>query len=273
MCPVVQVGSLALNVPVLVLLVGAFVGAWLAEREADRLKLPADAVTRMVFVGLVAGVIGARLGYVAQYLSIYTADPLSVFSPNPAALYPEVGYLVGAVAMLIAGQRWRLPLRPTLDALAPGLATLGIAVGVADLATGDAFGAPARLPWSIYLWGMLRHPSQVYEILAALAVYGIWRWLRGHLPGAGFGFLLVVALSAVARVFLEAFRGDSQTVFGGLRVAQVWGLIVLAACLWGFYAWGRTSSPVVSSASDDPAALPPRHRGAAESQESRIERS
>jgi prolipoprotein diacylglyceryltransferase len=262
MFPVLQIGPFVLNVPVLMQLVGVFAGVWLTEREAARLGLPADAVARMVFVGLIAGVAGARLGYVARYLSIYAADPLSLFSPNPAALDPEMGELVGGIALLIAGQRSKLPLRPTLDALTPGLAALGVALGVADLAAGDAFGAPARLSWSISLWGAQRHPSQGYEIVAALVVYGIWRLLRGHLPAAGFGLLLVVALSAGARIFLEAFRGDGQTIFGGLRVAQVWGLIVLAACLWGFYAWGRTEPPAAAHAPGAVAAVeggsPPR---------------
>jgi prolipoprotein diacylglyceryltransferase len=246
MFPVLQLGPFVLNTPMLALLAGAFVGVWLAEREADRLKLHPDAVARAMLVGLVAGIVGARLGYVAHYLSIYTADPLSVISPNPGALDPQVGYVVGGVALLIASQRWQLPLRPTLDALAPGLAALAAAVGVAHLAAGDAFGTPARLPWSIYLWGTQRHPTQIYEIIAALAVYGIWHWLRAHLPAAGFGFLLVVALSAGVRIFLETFRGDSQLVFGGLRLAQIWGLIVLAACLWGFYTWGRTDAAATS---------------------------
>ena len=95
-----------------------------------------------------------------------------------------------------------------------------------------AFGAPAELPWSVVLWEQARHPSQVYEILAALAVLGLWRLARDRRPFDGLGFLLVAALSAAARVFLEAFRGDSASILGGLRAAQVGGLLVLALCLW-----------------------------------------
>src|SRR6266545_3768769 len=47
----------------------------------------------------------------------------------------------------------------------------------------------------------------------------------------GLNFLLVIALSAAARVFLEAFRGDSWIISGGLRGAQVVGLAILALCL------------------------------------------
>lgn len=231
MVPVLQLGSITLPTAPLVLLLGVWAGAWLAEREAARLDLNGDSVARLVLIGLVAGVIGARAAYVVQHLGSYLSDLPGLFSPNPATLALTPGLLVGAIAMLIAGQRKRLPLWRTLDALAPGLAALGVAVGMAHLASGDAFGAPAQLPWSIVLWEQARHPSQVYEIIAALAVLAIWRWSRVRYPFDGVSFLLVVALFAAARVFLEAFRGDSWIITGGLRGAQLVGLAVLALCL------------------------------------------
>jgi phosphatidylglycerol---prolipoprotein diacylglyceryl transferase len=242
MFPVLQIGSVVLPVPTLALLIGVLAGIWLAEKEAARLKLPAEAVSYLILISLGAGLIGARLGYVARYLSIYAADPLAILSPSGGALVPEVGFLLAGVAALIYGHRRALPLQPTLDALAPGLAMMGMALGVAHLASGDAFGAPAHLPWSIYLWSAYRHPSQIYEILAALVVLLIWWLARLRLPAAGFGFLLVVALSAAARIFLEAFRGDSQVLAGGLRAPQVWGLLVLGLCLIAAHIWSRGTS-------------------------------
>jgi phosphatidylglycerol---prolipoprotein diacylglyceryl transferase len=241
MFPVVQLGSFALPVPALALLAGVWLAIWLADRESTRLGLSADVVTYLILISLVAGVAGARLGYVGRFLGIYVADPGGIFSPNTSTFVPEVGFLVGGIAALVYGARHRLSPRPTLDALAPGAAVMGVALGVAHLAGGDAFGAPARLPWSIFLWSTYRHPSQVYEIVAALAVLGIWRWARDRRPAEGFNLLLVVALSAAARVFLEAFRGDSELLVGGVRTAQVWGLIVLGICLICATLWVRVS--------------------------------
>ena len=231
MFPVLQIGSIEMPTAPLVLLLGVWAGSWLAEREAIRLGLNGDSVAGLVLIGLVGGLIGARMGYVAQHLGSYLTDLPGVFSPNPTTLALAPGLLIGSMAMLIAGQRRKLPFWRTLDALAPGLAALMVAIGVAHLASGDAFGAPARLPWSIELWEEARHPSQVYEIIAALAVLGSWRWSRARRPFDGFGMVLVVALSAAARIFLEAFRGDSWLIAGGLRGAQVVGLAVLALCL------------------------------------------
>jgi prolipoprotein diacylglyceryltransferase len=101
----------------------------------------------------------------------------------------------------------------------------------------------------VYLWGEYRQPSQVYELIGALAVLGIvWRArTHGAVAGSGFNFLLVVALSAAARVLLEAFRGDSLLVAGGWRAAQLLGLAVLAACLAAMRYWVRAPAPPVSA--------------------------
>ncbi len=171
------------------------------------------------------------------------ADPLSLLALTPATLYPEAGLVIGVAAAALYGRRKQLALHATLDALAPAMAVFLVAVGVAHLLSGDAFGAPTGPPWAIYLWDESRHPTQVYEILAALAVFGIaWKRPLGQ-PGQGIRFLLVVALLPAARVFLEAFRGDSVIWPGGFRAAQLVGLMILATSLWLIKAWAR---PAVS---------------------------
>ncbi len=252
MLPVVQLGPLALPVPGLALLLGVWVALGLAENEAKRLTLSAEAIYNLAVVGLVAGLIGARLVYVARYWTIYAQDLLGAFSLNAAALAPTEGALIGLAAAFIYGARRQLPWRATLDALAPGLAAFAVAVAAAHVAGGDAFGAPTAVPWRIFLWDEYRHPSQIYEAIAALGILTLgWR-VRRRRPFVGFNFLLIVALSAAARLVLEAFRGDSLVLAGGWRAAQVGGLIVLAASLVAMRAWGRgetlldTPPPVVT---------------------------
>jgi prolipoprotein diacylglyceryltransferase len=114
-------------------------------------------------------------------------------------------------------------------------------LGAAHFLSGDAFGEPANLPWSIYLWNDYRHPSQVYEILAALGIFYVAYRRPFNQPGRRVNFLLVVALSSAARIFLEAFRGDSLIWPGGFRSAQVIGLLILTCALFLMRRWGRES--------------------------------
>lgn len=50
------------------------------------------------------------------------------------------------------------------------VAVLGVAVGIAHLAAGSAFGAPTSLPLAIELWGSWRHPTQVYETVVTVLI-------------------------------------------------------------------------------------------------------
>jgi prolipoprotein diacylglyceryltransferase len=241
--PFFRLGPFLLQLPGLALLVGIWIGSSLAEKEAARLKLNVAAVYSLIFFGLIAGVVGARLVYAARYLSAYLANPLGLLALTPATLSPNAGLVIGLAVAALYGRRHGLRLRPTLDALAPGLAAFMVSLGVAHIMSGDAFGAPTRLPWSVYLWDDHRHPSQIYETLAALAVFLVARRRPLSQPVDGINFLLVVALSAAARVFLEAFRGDSVIWPGGFRAAQVVGLLVLAAALWLMKAWAQPTAP------------------------------
>lgn len=244
MFPYLRIGPLLLQTPGLALLIGVWAGLSLTERESVRLKLKPDAVYNLVFYALISGIIGARLAYAARFLNAYIENPLSLFSINPNTLSPTDGLLIGLLVAVIYGYRRGLPLRPTLDALAPGLAAFMVALGVSHFLSGDAFGAKTDLPWRVFLWNEYRHPTQVYETLAALVVLLIiWLGPLGQ-PGRGLNFLLVVALSAGVRLFLEAFRGDSIIWTGGLRAAQIIALLLLALTLWLIKTWSQASQPL-----------------------------
>lgn len=257
MLPFLPLGPFLLQMPGLALLAGIWFGSSLAEKEAARISPASGAVQltpatiyNLIFLGLIAGVVGARLAYAVQFASAYWANPLSLLALTPATLAVEPGMIIGVAATAWYGRRKGLPLRPSLDALAPGLAAFLVALGVSHFLSGDAFGAAAYradghtpLPWAIYLWSDYRHPSQVYETLLALAVLGVALRRPFGDNGRGLNFLTVVALSAAARIFLEAFRGDSVIWLGGFRAAQVIGLAGLAGALWAMRSWAQPASP------------------------------
>lgn len=241
MLPIVQIGPLAVQLPGLLLLAGVWIATTLIERSAPRHGIKPELLINLTFYSLVAGVLGARLGYAARYLPIYAADPLGLLSLNPSTLSLPDGILIGLLAAWIYGQRRGLPLWPTLDALAPGLAGFAVALGAAHLASGDAFGAPTDLPWAIHLWGAERHPTQVYEVL--LALISLWLVIRldRASPFAGAVFLSWLGLASGSRLFVEAFRGDSVLVLGGVRQAQLISLGVLLAILLALHLRARRS--------------------------------
>lgn len=215
----------------ILLFAALWIGLTLAEKRTERHGVSKDALNNITFYSILAYVIGGRVLFALSNLSAFTPSPLSIFSPNPDLFDPASGLITMILVGMIYGQRQKLPLWGTLDALTPLFATLAIGLHLSHLAAGTAFGSPTTLPWGIDLWNATRHPTQIYELTAALIIFGLLWFRKSDVP-AGILFLNFIALTAGARLFLEAFRGDSLLMFGGLRLAQILVWTVLAIALF-----------------------------------------
>ena len=243
MLPVLRVGPLAIQVPGLALLAGLWIALNMIEREALRVKVDSESIIKTVSIALVAGLIGGRLFFVAQHSQFYLQNPLGLISFDAATFNRYGAAATAGIVAFAAGRRLKLRLRPSLDALVPGLAAMMVALAASHLLSGNADGSPTNLPWGIELSGQIRHPTQVYELLAALAVYIAWRHLSSDLHTSGVPFLHWLSMQTGAIIFLEAFRGDSIVLPGGFRQGQVIGLAVLLVCFAVAWAW-KTSETV-----------------------------
>jgi phosphatidylglycerol---prolipoprotein diacylglyceryl transferase len=241
----------------ILLVIAAWVGVLLAERRLDRHHIPPAAYNNLVFYGLAAYLLGGRLFYAIEHFSAFVQSPISLFSLN-VSLFDNWG---GLGAALIVGyafaQRRRLALWPTLDALTPVFALVAIGLGLSQLASGLAFGMQTTATWGVRLWGATRYPTQLYEIVTSLLIFGlIWFQKRDFRPGGE--FLLFVALTSASRLFIEGFRGDSALILGGFRAAQILAWIILFSSLVGFeFLRGRPLPPASTISLERPPATTP----------------
>jgi phosphatidylglycerol---prolipoprotein diacylglyceryl transferase len=233
MFPIIHLGPLAVQAAGLFLLASIWIGMTLTEKRAVNYGLKSDSLDNLILFSLFGFLIGGRLAYAALHFDSFRVSPLDIFSLNYTLFDLTSGAAIGFIVALVYGQRKGLPFWSTLDALTPFFATVMVGLGASHLASGAAFGKQTSLPWGIELLGAVRHPSQVYEIAAALFILNLVG-LRKPFPAAGEQFLAFIAWTAGARLLLEAFRGDSILVFGGLRLAQILAWIVLAGALFGF---------------------------------------
>jgi phosphatidylglycerol---prolipoprotein diacylglyceryl transferase len=215
----------------ILLLAALWFGLALAERRAQRHGISKDILDAIVYYALFGYILGGRLFYTLSNYSVFLQSPLSIFSINLDLFDSPAGLVVAVIVGVVYGARQKSPLWPTLDALTPLFATITIGLALSHLAAGTAFGSPTSLPWGMELWNARRHPTQLYELGVALMILGIIWFRKSDFP-AGSSFLWFAALTAGARLFLEAFRGDSTFIMGGLRLAQVLAWIVLAADLF-----------------------------------------
>ena len=247
MMPVLRLMGLAVPTYPLSLLLAWWAGLYLSARQAQRLGLPGDPVWDIGLYGLVSGVIGARLGYVFTHWSAYRSRPWQALSLVPGTFAPTAGVVAGLLVAAILIRRRGLPLGLLADALAPGAA---LALAIASLGAflgGKAYGMATDVPWAVYQWDERRHPSQLYEMVAALGILAaLWR-RQTNRPYDGFLAWLFVLLYGLARLFLEAFRGDSWLLPGGVRGAQV---LALAAALIALGVMGRAEGAVTEESAE-----------------------
>ena len=231
MAPILQILGFSIQTAPLAVLLGYSAGLWLSARLASMRNLDGAAISDAGFYGVLAGLLGARLGYVVVHWPAYAAELLSALMPSLTALLPWTGWPVG---LIFAGWYvwrkglWRVEL---IDVLAPGVALFAAGLAMAAYLNGDAFGTQTALPWGVSVGGALRHPVQLYECLALIVVVtgSVVLLRRNTRPGSV--ALSALAAYAFARVFVDGFRADSAMV-AGLRVTQVAGVVIGGMALW-----------------------------------------
>ena len=170
MLPVLQIGPFSIQTYPLALVLAGWVALAVGARAAKWLGLDGDHIYNAGLYGLLAGVVAGRFAHVLAFWPAYRSQPLEIFGFNTTAFLLWPGILAGVATAGWYIYRRRIPLVTMLDAFAPGLLG-GLAVAaIGAVLTGRDAGAPANLPWSVTLWGVERHPVQIYEMIALAAV-------------------------------------------------------------------------------------------------------
>jgi phosphatidylglycerol:prolipoprotein diacylglycerol transferase len=221
----------------------------LGTREAERAGLDPDQVLSAALVGALFGLLGARLYYIlandpGHYLSAnHLGEALSLWQGGLSFYGGIFGFLLGA---WIYAARYALPVFRLVD-LAALVAPLGLAVGrVGNLIDGDILGlgtkgwgveytGTANLLLPADALGRTQQPVAAYEIAYNAALFGLLYWLhrRGVLRPSQLSGLFLAGWAA-GQLFLQTFR-VAPTGFGGLKLAQLTALPLIAGGLWLFF--------------------------------------
>lgn len=237
------------------------VGGYTMRPRLREVGLDPERSWDVVFMGVIGGVVGAKLYYVLLNWSDTVADPLGmIFSRGGMVWY---GGFLGATALIVWDtRRARLSVPVMADVVAAPLA-LAYAVGrVGCFLVGDDWGRPTDLPWGIAFpngtppttvaviersfgiqvdpaliakYGNVLpvHPTQLYEVGISLVVFAVlWR-LREHGRQAGWLFSLWLVLAGFERFFVEIFRAKDDRFFGAFTMAQLISLGLVAFGAWG----------------------------------------
>jgi phosphatidylglycerol---prolipoprotein diacylglyceryl transferase len=199
----------------------------------------------VVLAALVGGIVGGRIRY------LYEQAPAGFFRDDHGRMAAPFDLLARAVDLDAGGLVWyggvvgavitvavvaarkRFRLLPLADALIPGTLA-GLAIGrLGCFANGCCYGAPCEQPWAVATLedATARHPSQLYEALAATAFSLTASWWWRHRRRDGSVLCIGVVQYALWRYIAEAWRGDTVPgSFWGMfpaTVAQVTSIDLL----------------------------------------------
>jgi phosphatidylglycerol---prolipoprotein diacylglyceryl transferase len=246
---------------------GMIAGLSVVVRGARRERVDPDRAWNLGIIGVLAGIIGAKILMVINDWHYYAEHPKSIFTlATLQAGGVFYGGLLAALAAAFVYMRYtQMPLLKTCDVFAPGIA-LGHAIGrLGCFAAGCCYGKETHVPWAVTFTNPLAnqwtgtplnipmHPTQIYEFLVEGANFLFLWWLlkRKRFDGQIMGTYMF--LYGIARFFLEFLRGDPErgSAFNGaLSYTQLIsiGLVIVGGILWARGV--RTiDRPVVATAS------------------------
>lgn len=233
MYPLFELGPLRLSSGGLLLIAALMLGGWLFERNARRFggDQLADLADRCMLPALVGALIGARLWYGLLSWDLYGRSPELFLALRVGDFAWPGALLGGALLGYLWCRRGGAP-TPLADAAALALFPVHALASVGLFLSGEAFGAPSNLPWAVTLFGAARHPTQLYFVVAALLSWWLLEWVARRAPRPGTLAALYLGLQGATMLALEALRADSLALAGGIRAAQVFGLLLLLLALW-----------------------------------------
>jgi phosphatidylglycerol:prolipoprotein diacylglycerol transferase len=206
---------------------------WQVRRET---RFSLDNVITAAIIAVPSGIIFSRLLHVWDLWGYYSQHPGEIIGTQGLTIY---GAILGAtIGVWVYSKVRRFPFGRFADLAAPGI-ILAQAIGrVGCLFNGCCYGTETDVPWSIsYVYpgtgpfAVSVHPTQVYEIIFNLAVFGVlWR-LKDRLKPEGSLFMVYLALYALWRFGIGFMRGENTDFFLGMSQAQIVSIVVLLITL------------------------------------------
>ena len=219
------------------IVLGAGLAVFLADREANRLLLPEDTVIDLALLVLPLGILGARLYYVAFSWKAFSSHPISILFVWEGGLAIYGGLIAGFMTTFFFCRKRHIPFSLMLDILAPGIALAQSVGRWGNYFNQEAYGIPFSNPALCFFpMAVLISENGVpvwhaaaffYESLLDMCIFCFLLWGRRHLfRRRGDVFGAYALLYAAGRILIENLRTDALFLTVRIRISQLLSLIV-----------------------------------------------
>jgi len=219
-------------------------GILVARRRAKSAGVNPDVIIDFAFFVILASIAGARAVHVIVQWEFYRSDPLSILRLWEGGLAQYGGIVAGVVTGIAFFITRRIDPWAGADIVTPSVA-LGVAIGrIGCFLNGCCYGKPCDLPWAVtfhpasvagmHVHDTALHPTQIYESLAALAIFFVLLAVDRRKPFHGFTLWLFIILLAAYRFLIDPVRQYESVAMVverpglSLTANQVMGLVLIA---------------------------------------------
>lgn len=212
-----------------------------------------DRLTIYVAIGVI---VGARLGHCFFYEpGYYLSNPgeiLKIWHGGLASHGAAIGILT-AIWLFIRKEKKEFTW--AIDRVAIVVALSGFFIRTGNLMNSEIYGVETTVPWGfVFLRNgetAPKHPTQIYEALAYLIIFGILMWLYWRKKGEyiqGTLISLTLILIFVARFFIEFLKED-QVAFEAsmpLNMGQLLSIpFIILGGIWLYYSLKKKKRLVI----------------------------
>jgi prolipoprotein diacylglyceryl transferase len=226
---------------------GFFFGYLIMQKIFKHEKLPIKLLDQLATYMIVSTVIGARLGHVIFYEWDYyqsnLLEILKIWNGGLASHGAAIGILF---ALYLFSRKNKKPYLWVVDRIVIVVALAGFFIRMGNLMNSEIFGIETTVPWAfifVQIDNIPRHPTQIYEALSYLAIFGYlywYYWKTNGKPRPGFIFGMFLILLFSMRFFIE-FVKVPQVGFEADMVLNMGQWLSIPFVLVGFYLVFRKS--------------------------------
>jgi phosphatidylglycerol:prolipoprotein diacylglycerol transferase len=212
-----------------------------------------DRLTVYVAIGVI---VGARLGHCLFYEpDYYLSHPVEILKIWHGGLASH-GAAIGIItAIWLFVRKEKKDFTWAIDRVAIVVALSGFFIRTGNLMNSEIYGVETTVPWGfVFLRNgetAPKHPTQIYEALAYLLIFGLLLWLYWRKKGEYIqGTLISVAciLIFVARFFIEFLKED-QVAFESsmkLNMGQLLSIpFIILGGIWLYYSLKKKKRLVI----------------------------
>jgi phosphatidylglycerol:prolipoprotein diacylglycerol transferase len=245
----IPLGALTIYWYGIFLALGVGIGLWTASRRALRDNIPPEKILDIGLWLVIGAIFGSRLFYVIYYWNSYFAQQSwwEIFNVRQGLVF-QGGLLGASLAGFFYIRIHRFNFWLYADILAPSIALGHVFGRMGCLMNGCCYGSACSWPWAIHFpddhetAGVGVHPTQIYESVLNLFLYGFLIWLLPRRRFQGQIFSTYLIGYAILRFCVEFFRGDylNSLIRFGITPAQ-WLSLGIICVGFGFHRWRSQS--------------------------------